>query len=141
MNITIRKRNISTCTWFCKIKELVTVQVITLAILTGSPGAPTNIRIMDVTNTSVKVTWIAGYNWGTSQSFQLFKNTSDGWSSLGVKIPSINQPAYSYTVTGLTPNQGYQVKVKACNPAKRCNKDKFDVVRGFKTKGTVIVDL
>ncbi|XP_048728796.2 uncharacterized protein LOC125646508 isoform X1 [Ostrea edulis] len=119
------------------ISEVLEVKAVkvTASDIQCSPGAPTNIRIMDVTNTSVKVTWIAGYNWGTSQSFQLFKNTSDGWSSLGVKIPSINQPAYSYTVTGLTPNQGYQVKVKACNPAKRCNKDKFDVVRGFKTKG------
>jgi hypothetical protein len=92
---------------------------------------------MDVTNTSVKVTWKAGYSWGMSQNFRLLKNSSNGWSPLGRDIPSSNQQEYSYLLTGLTPNQDYQVKLKACNTAKGCSKDKFDVVQSFKTKGIV----
>lgn len=107
--------------------------------IAGAPGAPTNIRVNDVTNTSVKLTWTAGYNWGTSQSFRIDLNTSLGWRPVVSSILSSEQQEYSRKVTDLDPNREYQIRIKACNSAKGCNKDKFDEVLAFKTKGTVHV--
>lgn len=42
-------------------------------------------------------------------------------------------------MTDLDPNRDYQIRIKACNSAKGCNKDKFEEVLAFKTKGTVQV--
>lgn len=100
-----------------------------------APGAPINTRVMDVTNTTVSLTWEAGYDWGTSQNFRIERNTSTGWKLLGQSIPSNNQQSFNQKVTGLVPNESYQIRIKACNTAKGCNKEKFDVKLSFKTKG------
>ncbi|XP_061178133.1 uncharacterized protein LOC133186815 isoform X1 [Saccostrea echinata] len=100
-----------------------------------APGAPINISIMDVTNTTVTVTWEAGYDWGTSQNFRIERNTSTGWKLLSQSIPSNNRQTFNRIITGLFPNQSYQIRVKACNAVKGCNKEKFDVVHTIKTKG------
>lgn len=108
--------------------------------IAGAPGAPTNIRVNDVTNTSVILTWTAGYNWGTSQRFRIDLNTSLGWRTVVSSIlSSEQQQEYSRKVTDLDPSRNYQIRIKACNSAKGCNKDKFDEVLAFKTKGTVQV--
>lgn len=109
--------------------------------IAGAPGAPTNIRVNGVTNTSVIVTWTAGYNWGTSQSFRIDLNASLDWQPVVSNIISSEQREYSRKVTNLDPNRDYWIRIKACNSAKGCNKDKFDDVLAFKTKGIVQVFL
>lgn len=85
------------------------------------------------------MTWTAGYNWGTSQSFRIDLNTSLGWRPVVSSILSSERREYSRKVTDLDPNRDYQIRIKACNSAKGCNKDKFDEVLAFTTKGTVQV--
>lgn len=120
------------------VKDVVEVKAVKVdsSDIQCAPGAPTNIRVNDVTNTSVKLTWTAGYNWGTSQRFRIDLNTSLGWRPVVSSIlSSEQQQEYSRKVTDLDPNRDYQIRIKACNSAKGCNKDKFDEVLAFKTKG------
>lgn len=119
------------------VEDVVEVKAVKVALsdIQCAPGAPTNVRVNNVGNTSVTVTWKAGYNWGTSQSFRIDLNTSVGWRAVVPSVPSSDQREYSSKVTDLDPNSDYRIRIKACNSVKGCNKDKFDEILSFKTKG------
>ena len=104
---------------------------------TGAPVAPKGVKVKDITNSSVTITWLAEYDWGSPQQFRIDINTTSAWTSAGSMVPASNLQEYSQKVTGLTSNQIYRIRVKACNKVKGCNKDRFDSVQTFTTKGRV----
>ena len=94
-------------TWYtCSVDDIVVTQA-------GTPGpgttcdAPTNVHTTNVGQTSATIAWTAGGD-ETSWNLQYKATSSSSWSS----NITVNNNA-SYTLTGLTANTAYQVRVQA----------------------------
>ncbi len=93
--------------WYtCSVDDIVVIQA-------GSPGpgttcdAPTNVHTTNVGQTSATIAWTPGGD-ETSWNLQYKTASSSSWSN---SITVNNTP--SYTLTGLTANTAYQVRVQA----------------------------
>ena len=80
--------------------------------LQAVPGAPTNLRVVGTTSSSVDLAWTAA---GKETGFELFRSDNDKqtWQSLGQSKPTVT----TYTDKGLKPLTKYWYRVLGFNAA------------------------
>nr|5J7K_A Chain A, FN3con-a-lys [synthetic construct]5J7K_B Chain B, FN3con-a-lys [synthetic construct]5J7K_C Chain C, FN3con-a-lys [synthetic construct]5J7K_D Chain D, FN3con-a-lys [synthetic construct]5J7K_E Chain E, FN3con-a-lys [synthetic construct]5J7K_F Chain F, FN3con-a-lys [synthetic construct]5J7K_G Chain G, FN3con-a-lys [synthetic construct]5J7K_H Chain H, FN3con-a-lys [synthetic construct] len=77
------------------------------------PSPPGNLRVTDVTSTSVTLSW-RGYPWATGYRVE-YREAGGEWKE--VTVPG--DLSHRYTVTGLKPGTEYEFRVRAVNRVGR----------------------
>ncbi|XP_033125255.1 nephrin-like [Anneissia japonica] len=77
------------------------------------PDAPTGLKVLSVTHDSVRLTWLAGFDGGLNQTYQIRFRRGDLTSFQLMDV----EPLYAtiFTVTGLNPLSKYEFSVRGRN--------------------------